>query len=243
MLDGAVREGVIRFIYSSSPELAPVRERLAWGTEGVKELNLTHNLIASQAGFAGLMDIYDGDRVLAFVRRICDYIKENTGEIDPINMTFGEVVDALQIGKSGAALRSVSPTNAMNDYIAQNPSAMLRARATSYEQISHLYVSKDQLLDDTKNAQDDISGPGSQRDELIQHLFRIQNCLQAYQAGQYGEFVRLTDFKLRSNGDKATLKRAIEELAGDRSMCIGDAIRRAASSGLVQVDDRLMRFR
>jgi DNA helicase-2/ATP-dependent DNA helicase PcrA len=41
-----------------------------------KELNLTHNLVAPQAGFGDLMEIYDKDGVLAFKKRIVDYIKK-----------------------------------------------------------------------------------------------------------------------------------------------------------------------
>lgn len=243
MVDGLVREGVIRFMHSSSSDLAHVRERLAWGDDEVKELNLTHNLIASQAGFARLMELYDGDRVLAFVRRIKKYLKDNPEEIDPAKKTFGDVVDALQEGKTCADLRRVSPTPAMDSYISSNPDALQAARESPYEQISALYVSKDQLLDDTKERSGGVSRPPSQRDNLIKHLFRIENCIRAYQGGQYGEFVRLTDFTLRSVGDKATLRAAIEALASDETVSIGEAIERAAKDGIVQIDDRLDRFK
>jgi len=243
MVAGVVRKGVIRFMHSSSPYLAHVRERLGWGDEGVKELNLTHNLIASQAGFARLMELYDGDRVLAFVRRIKKYVKDNPEEIDPAEMTFGEVVDALQEGKSGSTLKRVSPTPAMDSYISKNATAMQAARESQYEHITRLYVSKDQLLDDTNDGGDGVSRPTSQRDELIKHLFRIENCIRAYQGCQYGEFVRLTDFILRSVRDKATLKTSIEALARDDTMLIGDAIERASNDNIVQIDDRLDRFK
>jgi len=242
MFDGNVREGVIRFMYSSSASVEVVRKHLGWEVEGSKELNLTHNLIASQAGFGMLMEVYDGDRILAFVKRIKDYLKDNAGEIHYEGMTFGEVVDALQVGKAGSELNRVSPTAAMQTYIHEHPNDLQKARETSYEQISRLYVSKDQLLDDAKDAHDDTSRPGSQRDELIRHLFRIQNCIHAYQTRQYGEFIRLTDFSLRSAGDKATLRDAIAALSVDTTMLIGDAIEFAATAGLVKKDDRLIRF-
>lgn len=242
MVNGVVREGRIRFLYSSSPSLENVREHLNWGDAGVKELNLTHNLIASQAGFGKLMKVYDGDKVLSFVKRIKDHLKANTGDLNPEGMTFGEVVDALQEGKTGRELNRVSPTAAMKTFIDEHPEAHQAARDTYYDQISKLYVSKDQLLDDTKDSSDAESRPGSQRDELIKHLFRIQNCIHAYQTNQYGEFVRLTDFSLRSVNDKATLRDAIEALANDSTMSIGDVIEKAATAGVVQKDDRLMRF-
>lgn len=242
MVEGSIREGVIRFFHSSSASLETLRELLGWEAEGSKELNLTHNLIASQAGFEMLMEVYDGDRILSFVKRIKDYLKQNADEIDTEGLTFGSVVDALQAGKKGSALNRVSPTSAMQAYIENHPADLQAARGVLWEQISRLYVSKDQLLDDTKDTSDGTSRPRSQLDELIRHLYRIQNCIQAYQARQYGEFIRLTDFRLRSVHDKVILRNAITALSNDTTFSIGDAIEQAATAGLVQKDDRLIRF-
>lgn len=242
MVNGVVREGKIRFFYSSSSSLENIRKQLNWGEKGVKELNLTHNLIASQAGFGKLMKVYDGDKVLGFVKRIKDYLKANIDELDPEGMTFGEVVDALQEGKTGKELKRVSPTPGMSIFIKENPEAFEAARDNFYWQISKLYVSKDQLVDDTKDSSDVGARPGSQRDELMKHLFRIQSCIHAYQSHQYGEFVKLTDFSLRSVKDKITLKNAVEAIANDPKLSIGAVIEMAADAGLVKKDDRLLRF-
>lgn len=242
MVDGIVREGVVRFLYSSSTSLETLRGVLSWEVESSKELNLTHNLIASQAGFEKLMEIYDGDRILAFVKRIKDYLKNNSAELNPEGMTFGEVVDVLQVGKTGSKLNQVSPTAAMKAYIHEHPDDLEAARGVLYSTLSRLYVSKDQLLDDTRDAPDGTSRPSSQLDELIRHLYRIQNCIQAYQAKRYSEFIRLTDFRLRSAGDKVILRDAIAALANNNAISIGEAIEQAATAGLVQKDDRLNRF-
>ena len=242
MINGIVGEGVIRFMYSSSPSLEKVREKLDWGFNDVKELNLTHNLIASQAGFPGLMEIYDGDKVLDFVKRIKANLKSDASEIDTESKTFGDVVDALQAGKTGKALTKVRPTKTMQVYIDDHQDLLRSARAAPYDQISTIYVSKDQLLDDTKDAPEGTSRPGSQRDELIRHLFCIQNCIHAYQNRQYSEFIRLTDFHLQSARDKATLRQAIEPLTNDPDLLIGDVIEHADTAGLIQKDDRLIRF-
>ncbi len=242
MVDGCVSEGLIHFFHSSTASMETLRELLNWEAEGTKELNLTHNLIASQAGFEKLMEVYDGDRIIAFVKRIKDYLKNNTDEIDPEGMTFGAVVEALQVGKTGRELNRVSPTPAMQAYIKVHPADFQAAREVLWEQISRLYVSKDQLLDDMRDTPDGTSRPRSQLDELIRHLYRIQNCIYAYQDRQYGEFIRLTDFRLRSVDDKVILRNAITAIANDTTFSIGDAIEQAETAGLVQKDDRLIRF-
>jgi DNA helicase II / ATP-dependent DNA helicase PcrA len=242
MIGGKVREGTISFLYSSEPTLDPVRQILGWDGDGVKELNLTHNLIASQAGFNRLMEIYDRDKILEFVKRIKNYIRDNPGEIDTNGMTFGEVVDTLQEGKTGSALNKVNPTATMRTYIESHPSAMQTARETLFDNISKLYISKDQLLDDAKDSSDTTAGPASQRDDLIKHLYRIQNCINAYRIRNYGEFFILTDYSIQSARDKAVLRDALAKITTDQEMTIGDVIEQADTDGLIQIDDRLIRF-
>ncbi|XYQ84423.1 hypothetical protein ACTAB8_00260 [Pseudomonas syringae] len=71
-------DGHIQLPYSSNDDVI-VKEYLGWEfseSSGAKELNLTHNLIAAKAGFSELMRIYDGDKILEYVRRIKSYIKK-----------------------------------------------------------------------------------------------------------------------------------------------------------------------
>lgn len=242
MANGRIRDGVARFVYSSSTLSETVRSRLEWEGKEVKELNLTHNLIASQAGFGRLMEVYDGDKVLDFVKRIKDHLKDNAPEFDVQEMTFGEVVDRLQEGKDAKELKRVSPTPGMQEYIDMHPDVFQAACETPYGQISRLFISKDHLLDDTKDAPGESARPRSQRDELMRHLFRIQNCLLAYEDRRYAEFIRLTDTRIRSASDKVTLQEAIEALSNDPAKSIGQVIEEASALGLVRMDDRLTRF-
>ncbi|OOE78020.1 DNA/RNA helicase, partial [Salinivibrio sp. PR6] len=64
--DGNVKQGLVEFLYSSNDSLDSVRQHLGWefdNNELVKELNLTHSLIADKANFPELMRIYDKDKI------------------------------------------------------------------------------------------------------------------------------------------------------------------------------------
>jgi DNA helicase-2/ATP-dependent DNA helicase PcrA len=65
------------------------------------------------------MDIYDKDHILSFRDRIKKYIKDNNVATDFSENTFGEVIEALQQGKS-AELNAVRPTNTMQVFIDGN---------------------------------------------------------------------------------------------------------------------------
>ena len=163
-----------------------------------KELNLTHNLIAGKAGFEELMRIYDGDKILDYVNRVKKYIKENLIAINTKNKTFKEVVEELKTGKSGTELNKILPTNGMNDYISQHLTVYHCVLQMPYDGISSIYLDKDQLIDDKKNDTEDEGKVGSNRDDLIKHLFKIQHNLRLYQEKRFNEFLIVTDFEVVS---------------------------------------------
>src|SRR5690606_30448793 len=111
-----------------------------------KELNLTHNLIADKAGFRTLMDIYDKDLILSYRDRIKKYVKDNNIATDFSANTFGEVLEILKQGKTGAALNAVLPTAGMNTFIQNNQDLFSVALNYNYADFSRIYVNKDQLL-------------------------------------------------------------------------------------------------
>ena len=59
-----------------------------------KELRLTHNLIASNAGFPKLMEIYDKDPFLKLKKEFIKYIKGKEMTVDE-TQTFDEVVNSV----------------------------------------------------------------------------------------------------------------------------------------------------
>src|SRR5690606_9459704 len=91
--ENTVKQGNIKFIYSSTPDLEPVRQYLGWDftdSKETKELNLTHNLIADKGGFGMLMEIYDRDRIIELKNLVKKQIADNNIQIQE-GVTFREV--------------------------------------------------------------------------------------------------------------------------------------------------------
>jgi len=251
MIDGVVKGGTIQFLYSSIANVEAVKKFLVdnyeWdfaNSKETKELNLTHNLIADKAGFRNLMNIYDGDKIIDFRKRIKTYIAENNITTDFSQNTFGEVLTILQHGKSGAALRPVTPTNAMQIFIDSHLALYETAKLLNYQEFLKIYVDKDQFLDDKKQDENDEKKKGSKRDNLIKHLFKIQNNISLYENKQYNEFLRKTDFKdqIVSIESKKVLRQNIDELINVGEKNIEDVINDADAKGICIIDEALQKF-
>lgn len=251
MVDGIPKEGNILFLYSENDDNSIIKrflsERYAWNFNDInetKELNLTHNLIADKAGFRSLMDIYDKDLILAFNKRIKNYIKENNILLDFSEKTFGEVIDILQHGKSGRELNKVQPTHNMKLFIDANPDLYSFALNYNFDKLSKIYVDKDQLLDDKKQSDDDDKKKGSKRDSLIRHLFKIQKNIELYKNRQYNDFLRKTDYPMiRTIADKRILRDNIESLINVGNKTIEEVINDAHEMHICLIDEKLERFK
>lgn len=251
MVDGIPKEGNILFLYSENDDNSIIKrflsERYAWNFNDInetKELNLTHNLIADKAGFRSLMDIYDKDLILAFNKRIKNYIKENNILLDFSEKTFGEVIDILQHGKSGRELNKVQPTHNMQLFIDANPDLYSFALNYNFDKLSKIYVDKDQLLDDKKQSDDDDKKKGSKRDSLIRHLFKIQENIELYKNRQYNDFLRKTDYPMiRTIADKRILRDNIESLINVGNKTIEEVINDAHEMHICLIDEKLERFK
>lgn len=251
MVDGIPKEGNILFLYSENDDNSIIKrflsERCAWNFNDInetKELNLTHNLIADKAGFRSLMDIYDKDLILAFNKKIKNYIKENNILLDFSEKTFGEVIDILQHGKSGRELNKVQPTHNMQLFIDANPDLYSFALNYNFDKLSKIYVDKDQLLDDKKQSDDDDKKKGSKRDSLIRHLFKIQKNIELYKNRQYNDFLRKTDYPMiRTIANKRILRDNIESLINVGNKTIEEVINDAHEMHICLIDEKLERFK
>ncbi|HAS6163775.1 TPA: ATP-dependent helicase [Vibrio vulnificus] len=234
---GEVKQGEIKFLYSTSDSLEPVRQHLGWDfncATSVKELNLTHSLIADKANFPELMRIYDKDKILEYIRnKVRKHLVANEPEYDSTGKTLAQVLE--HVGNP-------TPTPTQRTYIENNPKYFELAKSLPYDHISKLYVDKDQLLDDKKNYVADDSKPNSNRDDLIKHLFKIENCIRLYESKNYNQFIKATDYSILSVNDKVKLNEAIQAFQIDEDISIGKVIELAHELGLVIKDDKVERF-
>ena len=249
MVNGTIKEGIIKFIYSDNDDLNRVRDYLTqhynWNftdIKKIKELNLTHNLIAGKAGFENLMKIYSGDQILKFRDRIKKYIKDNNIQDDFSDKSFGEVIEILQQGKTRNELNKVKPTPTMQTFIDTNSELFEYAKQYNYMNLLKIYVDKDQFLDDKKQTEDEEKKKGSKRDNLIKHLFKIQKAISLYQSAKYNDFLKVTDYKINNIQDKINLKQNIESLVNVAEKTIEQIIEEAHTHGICFKDDKLNQF-
>lgn len=245
MEEGVVKDGVVRFVYTENgnTSLDAIKTALGWDftdTEQIKELNLTHNLIAPRAGFETLMAVYDKDKIYDYRKRIRDFIKKNSIENDFSTMTFGEVVAYLKT--IATDLSKVEPTPGQRDFIEQNSHLMEAANQVNFASFSKLYVDKEQLIDDKKDNENAIGSQSTTRDALIKHLFGIQSAIHHYAQEEMHDFLRMTEFKIRSREDKRDLLEKIETLKGMGDQTIENVLDYADKSGIRRRDDRLNEF-
>ena len=256
MLDGRVKQGKILFLYSQEEnfDIEIVRQYLinthSWkfrDSKETKELNLTHNLIAKQAGFETLMNIYDKDPIIGLKNDILDKIsynkKKNIPEIE-INEedTFDDVVNKYDLKN-----RQGEPKK---DILLSNPETLNlynQLKEKPFSLVRKIYLTKDSLIDDKKQDKDDKNKKGSKRDNLIQHLFKIQNCIYLYlhKENRFNEFIKSTDYRYRitSIKDKEELKANIESLTNVGDKTIEEIIREADEKGICKIDDKLDKFK
>ncbi|MFD1926463.1 UvrD-helicase domain-containing protein [Sporosarcina siberiensis] len=247
MEDGKIKEGKISFYYTTKEEkLNQLKKTLEWdfaNTNETKELNLTHNLIAPQAGFKELMKIYDDDKILAYKDRIVKYIK-NEGDVTIFSgYSFGEVIESLLEGKTESEKKSILPTRGMLEFINENLELYESAKKVSFDSFRKIYLDKDMLIDDKKDNSDDPSKPSSKRDEIIKHLFKIQDNINLYEQEEYNEFLRRTEFKITSIADKKEIKRIIEKMQDMSDSKIEEVIEFAHENRICRKDDNFNSFK
>ncbi|WP_094603275.1 ATP-dependent DNA helicase Rep [Sporomusa silvacetica DSM 10669] len=245
MINGVVKQGSIKFLYSESFDLNFVKSS-SWcknwdftDSKKTKELRLTHNLIADEAGFSELMAIYDADPIFKFKRDLKKEIKRQGKEPNPDD-TFDHVVTTLDWYYSNGENRGRHHKDVLLD---DNAAAQIydHIKEWPYTKVQRIYLDKDSIIDN-KIVVDGVTVREPKRDRLIQHLFKIQQMIELYHSKNYNELIRRTSFKITKTADKASLKSTIDALAAMNSATIENVIKFANEYKLCIIDDRLNNF-
>lgn len=245
MYDGKIIQGSAVFLYSSQFSMERVKQS-SWCQEWdfgnstkTKELRLTHNLIASEAGFEELMEIYDADPIYKFKQEVRKQVGLQ-GLIVTSEQTFDEVVTNLNWQYVRGENKGRNKTEVfLSDSFNKQLYALVRD--CPYIQVEKLYLDKDMLLDDKKYEDNEMSQE-PKRDKLLQQLFSIELIIHLYQAKKYNELIRKTSFRFSTVKDKATLKSTMNRLISMRESTIEEVIEYANEVKLCLKDDRFQNF-
>lgn len=184
-----------------------------------KELYLTHNLIADKAGFGDIFKIYNNDEIIKHVKKIKRKLKDENYLADIEGKTFSEVLD----------LKIVNQANNFNKFISENSMLFENAKSILFEKLTKIYLDSDQLI-------------GDNRDKLITHLLKIQERLHLYNSKKVNEFVKKTDYKILSVGDKKKLKESIETLVSMKEQTVEEVVNFADDKNIAKKDDNFSNF-
>lgn len=245
MVNGVIKEGNIKFLYSKLFDLEKVRHSCwcdKWdfsNSEETKELRLTHNLIAEEAGFSKLMEIYDADPILKFIKQFKIEAQKSNHSFD-LTSSFEKVVTLMDWRYK----RGKNANKQHIDVLLENTlSSKLydHIKNWTYQEVLKIHMNKDSLIDN-KVTIDGTTIRESKRDNLIQHLFKIQEMINLYKNKQYNELIRKTSYEINTIADKKSLKNTISKLEKLKSTTIENVIHFAHTHGLCIKDDKLNNF-
>ena len=245
MIDGVVKNGNIIFLYSTNNNLDEIKKENKdsifknWDFDNAKqtkELNLTNNLIATKAGFSKLMEIYDKDPIINFRNEVVKKIKDDNLIIDD-SKTFEEVSNIVPV-RNRQRQRKI-------DLIMQDTDSNFlykQLKDLPFFEVKKIYLNKDSLIDDKKQDEENENKKGSKRDDLIKHLFKIQDVIHLYDEKRYNEFIRKTEYKITSIAKKREIKKIIEDFKNYADKTIGEIIDFADKIGICKKDDKFNKF-
>lgn len=251
MVDGQIKTGRAVFLYSQEDTITvnDVRTYLSinegWDFDDVlkvKELNLTHNLIAEKAGFPTLMEIHRGDGVMKYRDRVNGFVTKYN--VNTEGNSFGQVLQELERQYTEERVqKGFKPTREMQSFINSHAELYRRSLTYDYDDFVKVFVSSDQLVDDKKQAEDEVSKTGSKRSELVKHLMKIEQCIYLYSSGEVGDFLKATEQKIRNLADKRFLHDAINQLINVGEKNVNDIIDLADELGIIKKDEALERYK
>ena len=245
MENGKIKQGSAKFLYSQSFDLSKIKKS-SWvsgwdfaNAKQTKELRLTHNLIADEAGFSNLMAVYDNDPIFKFKNEFRKEAKKQSLALSDED-SFDSVVKSM----SWVYMKGPNKGKSHLDVLLEDALSYTlyeHIKDWPYNKVKRIYLDKDNLIDDTVVI-DGVIVREPKRDHLIQHLFKIQDLITLFDNKEYNELIRRTSFRIQSKADKVKLKKCMDGLASKASESIESVIHYADSSKLCLIDDKLTDF-
>lgn len=246
MKDGLIKNGDIKFVYSENIDIDKLYNSKyckMWNfkdSRQTKELRLTHNLIAGQAGFSELMAIYESDPIIKFKNEIVKEINNKSISVD-VEETFDNIVNQVNLTYKSRENKGRSKKDVLlEDDLFKELYDIVKD--WSFSKVKRIYLNKDQLIDDKKEDYIEEKAREPKRDRLIQHLFKIQNLLHLYRNNQYNEFLRATSYTITTIDDKVNIRNIINNFSRMENDTIESVIKYADDQNLCKIDDKLEYF-
>lgn len=239
MENGNIRKGRALFLYSSTRDIADVREssycdgwRFTNGgnlneNKDTKELRLTNNLISQTAGFHTLYNAFRNDAVIKWCEK----------NVFP---NFNKAMDDQLTLETFLQTNDVKPMKAKNDY---DKDLFEFAKKMKVEKLrAEHFNSNNDSLTSTSITSDGVIQHQGRTNPIVDQLFKIQNIISLYKNNYYNEFIRLTDWTIEHSNDKLRLQQIMNELimTGDKS--IKEVIDFMNGNGLCKKDDKFDHF-
>ncbi len=211
IVDGAVVEGCIKFIYAKNiNDLDILRNSKIfeeWDFSDCKknkELWLVHRLNAKMAGFTNLYELYNSDAIVDLIKRISK--KVDKGELDTKDKDFETIVrDAnISVKNRGNLLENIMKSTVYR-------SAFVVLKDKNWDSICNLRINKDSLLSYKYNGLIDKYEAKSQRDKILQHLDSVYELIELYRNKKYNEFLRKSRLEISSIKDKRKISNMMNE--------------------------------
>ena len=179
---GYVKQGRAVFLYSKNPNLDKVRSFLTtnkdflWNKNKIKELHLTKNLIANEAGFPHLYEIYSGNELYKYVHTVKKNLENLNIEIDD-NRNFKSIVEECE-----------KNVDVDISSIAELP----------WFSLKKMYVNVDMLMDNKTMEEDNQSPTGSSLSKIVDYILKIMQLIDMYKHNNVGDFLKQTEYKIKS---------------------------------------------
>ena len=121
------------------------------------------------------MDIYDKDPFVKLKNDIVQLIKNENQLLDE-NLTFAEVIDIVPL-LNRARKKRIDLILQDAEHSALYTDLYNFLKGLPFADVRKIYLDKNSLIDDKKDDPGDNHKRGSRRDNLIKHLFKIQELI------------------------------------------------------------------